>query len=187
MTAMKPMLGLGLLALLATSAAWCMLDGAEPAEEARPRTALRPTERLEPRFGRDVVPSLHDRAGARAHDREHDERESPSEEPSAAPPHPTDRVLPLPSPGPRAAPPAPKVLMRVRGVMGLDRAQVSVGSQTVTVGDLREVLVTAGRKPLRWRAHERDAWRPGGSWRFEPGTTVMAFVTAHGLELRTMR
>jgi hypothetical protein len=103
------------------------------------------------------------------------------------PPHPTDRVLPLPSsPRPPTAVPAPMVLVRVRGDLVRHRAQVSIGSHTVTVGDLRELLVPAGHVSTQWREHERARWRAGGVWRLEPGTAVMAFLAEDGLRLRTL-
>jgi hypothetical protein len=71
--------------------------------------------------------------------------------------------------------------------MGFDPCTATVASQTVTVGELRRVLVPPGRKTLKWRAQERDTFKPGGSWRIEPGTTVMAFVTNNGLRLRTIQ
>lgn len=106
---------------------------------------------------------------------------------ATAPTHPTDRVLPLPSsPRSREAEPAPVVLVKIRGDLVRHRAQVRIGSRTVTVGELREVLVPAGAVTLRWREHERAPWRSGGVWRLEPGTTVMAFVSADGPRLRTL-
>jgi hypothetical protein len=157
---------------------------------ARSSTEL---ELLPPQIGRHIDPSLHPSHHPSHHDRSRtgDPERDPSNEadavdPSPMPLHPTDRVLPPPTPRSHDARSVPKVMMLVRGVMGLDGAQVKVGAQTVTAGDLREVLVTAGRRPLRWRPHERDAWRSAGSWRFQPGTTVVAFVTTRGLELRTL-
>jgi hypothetical protein len=105
---------------------------------------------------------------------------------SAAPSNPTDHVRPKDGERRRKGEPAPTVLVKIRGGLGLDRAQVRIASQTITVGDFREVLVTTGRKRLSWRAHERQAWKPGGTWRFEAGTTVMAFVSKDGLKLRTL-
>lgn len=181
----KLTLALTLLALSSITA-WCLVDAVEDSEDARPTTARTATE-LElpsPQITRRTDPSLHDRSRTGAPERG---RPDDTEDPSPMPVHPTDRVLPVPpTPLSHDARSVPKVMMLVRGVMGLDGAQVRVGAQTVTVGELRQVLVTAGRKTLRWRAHERDAWRSGGAWRFEPGTTVVAFVTTRGLELRTL-
>lgn len=175
-------------ALLASSslAIWYLLHDAEGPDEARPTVALVPAELeiLQQQTGRRIDRSLHERSHTEAPERA---RPDETEASSPIPTHPTDRVLPVPpTPPSHDGRPVPKVIMLVRGVMGLDGAQVKVGAQTVTVGELREVLVTAGLETLRWRAHERDAWRSGGSWRFQPGTTVVAFVTTRGLELRTL-
>jgi hypothetical protein len=175
------------LALVGSSsiAAWCLLHTVEDSEDARPTVARSSTELelLPPQIGRRIDASHHERS--RTGDPERDPSND-TVDPSPMPPHPTDRVLPPPTPSSPDARAVPKVMMLVRGVMGLDGAQVKVGAQTVTVGELGRVLVAAGRRPLRWRPHERDAWRSGGSWRFQPGTTVVAFVTTRGLELRTL-
>jgi hypothetical protein len=103
------------------------------------------------------------------------------------PEQPTDRVLPLPDLSrPQQSAPAPMVLVQIRGDLVRHRAQVRIGARTVTVGDLREVLVPAGRVTVRWREHERAPWRRGGEWRLEPGTAVMAFVAEDGLRLRML-
>jgi serine/threonine protein kinase len=81
-------------------------------------------------------------------------------------------------------PPAPKVVVKVRGGVGLDRAEVRIGSQTVPVSDASQRMVTAGRKRLQWRSSDRDPWKPGGIWTFEAGTTLMIFVTKGGLKIR---
>jgi hypothetical protein len=149
-----------------------------PDDRTGPNVVAR--ERLRP-----TAPSLHDEMvelGDLAGQADPADRD----ETSAAPRNPTDRVRPTAPKPSRKTKSASNVLVKVRGGMGLDRAQVKVASRTVSVGDRRQVLVTAGRKRLEWRAHERDTWKPAGAWRFEPGTTVMAFVTKEGLKLRTL-
>lgn len=177
------------LALVGSSSitAWCLLHAVEDSEDARPTLARSSTELelLRSPIDRHIDTSLHDRS--RTGDPERDpSHDAEAMAPSPTPLHPTDRVLPPPTPLSHDARSVPTVMTLVRGVMSLDGAQVKVGAQTVIVGGLRQVLSTAGREPQRWRPHDRNAWRSGGSWRFEPGTTVVAFVTTRGLELRTL-
>jgi hypothetical protein len=68
--------------------------------------------------------------------------------------------------------------------MGLDRAQVKIGAQTLPVSEASHEMVPAGRKRLQWRSSDRDPWKPGGSWSFEAGTQLMIFVTKNGLKIR---
>jgi hypothetical protein len=190
-------IGLTLAMVMAMTGAWWLLDRGDAATRAGAEREA--SEPLEATTFEPLAAAASVRAKSRpTHDGAHQRQrasEGPREAieptpPTAAPPHPTDRVRPAPpKPKRRAKPPAksvPKVLLKVRGSVELSGAQVRVGSRISTVGDFRDVLVPAGHKALEWRAHEHDAWRPGGSWKLEPGTTVMAFVTADGLEVRTL-
>jgi serine/threonine protein kinase len=176
-------LGMGLVAVISASTAWWLISGSVVTEAT---TSLEsrdtPAEPLAMAIGLEATrPPPHDRTSPPPRQPAIETEPSP-----AAPTNPTDRVLPVaPAPAPRKTK-VPRALMKVQGGMGLKRAQVRVASRTVTVGEHRGVLVPAGEKSLQWRAHARDTWKPGGSWRFRPGTTVMAFVSKDGLKLRTL-
>lgn len=85
------------------------------------------------------------------------------------------------------APPKPKVqkvVVRIGGSRGLEKAQMKIGSDTFGVDYSRELKVTAGKKTLKWRRSPSELWQSGGSWSFLPGKKVVIFITKDGPKAR---